>query len=116
MKDAFAFYKRSSRLDLDNYNDDTKDGLHITSMAGGWMTIVQGFAGMRVINNKLCFEPKIPAEWKSYSFNIFFRGNIVNVCIANKQSKFTLIKGTKLDIMVNNKKVSLTKGKEVIVK
>jgi maltose phosphorylase len=34
MDDAVKFYLRASRLDLDNYNDDTKDGLHITSMAG----------------------------------------------------------------------------------
>ncbi len=116
MEDAFNFYKRSSRLDLDNYNNDTKDGCHITSMAGGWLTIVQGFAGMRVINGTVNFTPRIPKEWKSYEFNIYFRKNIVNIKVDKKQSEFTLIKGTKLDIKVNNKKLSLVKGKKIISK
>ncbi len=116
MEDAFNFYKRSSRLDLDNYNNDTKDGCHITSMAGGWLTIVQGFAGMRVINGNLNFTPRIPKQWKSYSFNISFRKNIVNVKVNKNGSEFTLVKGTKLDIKVNNKKISLSKDKTIAVK
>ncbi len=111
MDDAFRFYKRSSRLDLDNYNDDTKDGLHITSMAGSWMSIVQGFAGMRVINGTLTFEPKLPKEWKSFSFNISFRKRIVNVNVSKKSTTFVLDKGEALTIVVNNKKYKL-KAKE----
>ncbi|MBC1514400.1 glycoside hydrolase family 65 protein, partial [Listeria booriae] len=45
---AVELYKRTARLDLDNINNDTEDGLHITSMAGSWLSIVQGFAGMRI--------------------------------------------------------------------
>src|SRR5690606_30326945 len=33
---AYEFYLRTARLDLDDYNNDTEDGLHITSMAGTW--------------------------------------------------------------------------------
>ncbi|NOZ34011.1 MAG: glycoside hydrolase family 65 protein [Chlorobi bacterium] len=71
---AYEFYLNASRLDLDDYNNDTEDGLHITSMGGTWMTIVKGFAGMRVKNDKLSFEPFIPEQWKFYSFKIGFRG------------------------------------------
>lgn len=48
-------YSRTARLDLDNYNNDTNDGLHITSMTGSWL--LQGFAGMRVIDDELQFSP-----------------------------------------------------------
>lgn len=109
MDDAFRFYKRSSRLDLDNYNDDTKDGLHITSMAGSWMTIVQGFAGMRIKDGKLHFSPKLPKEWKSFEFNIYFRKNIVNVQVTKKTNHFSLVKGQKLEIFVDGKKMVLSK-------
>src|SRR5699024_9339669 len=45
MDKAVELYSRTARLDLDNYNNDTEDGLHITSMTGSWLTIVEGFAG-----------------------------------------------------------------------
>ncbi|WP_179416017.1 glycoside hydrolase family 65 protein [Mucilaginibacter sp. E4BP6] len=79
--DAYNFYLRTSRLDLDDYNNDTEDGLHITSMAGTWMSVVEGFAGMQVKNDKLSFSPFLPNQWKSYSFNITFRGALINVLI-----------------------------------
>ncbi|HEY0898231.1 MAG TPA: glycosyl hydrolase family 65 protein, partial [Sphingobacteriaceae bacterium] len=78
-KRAYEFYLRTSRLDLDDYNNDTEDGLHITSMAGTWMSVVEGFGGMRVKNDRLVFNPFLPEKWKSFTFNIRFRGAIINV-------------------------------------
>jgi len=77
--DAYNFYLRTSRLDLDNYNNDTEDGCHITSMAGTWMSVVEGFAGMHVKDNRLKFNPFLPGQWKSYSFNITFRNALINI-------------------------------------
>ena len=59
MEQAYTFYLRTSRLDLDDYNKEVEEGLHITSMAGTWMSIVEGFGGMRVKNDALHFEPRI---------------------------------------------------------
>jgi maltose phosphorylase len=70
---AYEMYLRTSRLDLDDYNHEAHEGLHITSMAGTWMSVVQGFGGMRVIGNELHFQPILPAQWTSYSFNVLFR-------------------------------------------
>jgi len=70
---AYEMYNRTARLDLDNYNNDTEDGLHITSMTGSWLAIVQGFAGMRTANESLSFAPFIPEAWNQYSFNIVYR-------------------------------------------
>lgn len=78
-KRAYDFYLRTARLDLDDYNNDTKDGLHITSMAGTWMSVVEGFAGMRVWDGHLHFTPMLPEKWNSYSFNILFRGFKLNI-------------------------------------
>ena len=74
---AYQMYLQTARLDLDDYNSDTCDGLHITSMGGTWMAFVQGFGGMRVRNGKLHFNPFIPEGWKSYSFRINFRGALL---------------------------------------
>jgi maltose phosphorylase len=76
---AYEMYMRTSRLDLDDYNHEAHEGLHITSMAGTWMSIVQGFGGMRVVNDQLQFNAMLPKQWKSYTFNVLFRNKVVNI-------------------------------------
>jgi maltose phosphorylase len=76
---AYEMYVRTSRLDLDDYNNDTEDGLHITSMAGTWMSVVKGFGGMRVFDGKLFFNPVLPKEWTSLSFRVGFKGVLLNI-------------------------------------
>ncbi len=76
---AYEMYLRTSRLDIDDYNNDTEDGLHITSMAGTWMSVVKGFGGFRIKNNELHFNTMLPTSWESFSFRIGFRGAILNV-------------------------------------
>ena len=78
---AYAFYLRTARLDLDDYNAEVEEGLHITSMAGTWMSIVEGFAGMRVIDNMLSFQPALPKAWEKIAFKINFRNSIYTISI-----------------------------------
>ncbi len=70
---AYELYLRTSRLDLDDYNNEVSDGLHITSMAGTWLAIVEGFGGMRILSDSDVLNPLIPRQWKSYSFCAKFR-------------------------------------------
>jgi maltose phosphorylase len=107
MDQAYAFYLRTSRLDLDDYNKEVKEGCHITSMAGTWMSIVEGFGGMRVKNNQLHFAPKIPKEWTSYSFKVNFRNKILKVEIDHKDTRFSLENGGELQIIVDGKSVEV---------
>jgi maltose phosphorylase len=82
---AYEMYVRTARLDLDDYNNDTEDGLHITSMAGTWMSIVKGFAGQRVQDGMLVMNPYVPEQWNAYSFRIGFKGSWLKVSV-RKQS------------------------------
>ncbi|MDD7887850.1 glycoside hydrolase family 65 protein [Flavivirga sp. 57AJ16] len=102
MEQAYAFYLRTSRLDLDDYNKEVEEGLHITSMAGTWMSIVEGFGGMRVKDNALHFDPKIPKEWASYSFKINFRNQILKVSVTQQGTKFELEGNDELQIFIND--------------
>ena len=102
---AYEMYLRTARLDLDDYNHEVHEGLHITSMAGTWLSIVQGFGGMRNFDNTLSFAPQIPKEWKSYSFKINYRGSTIKVYKDHKGCKFTNESDTSLDIIVNDEKV-----------
>jgi maltose phosphorylase len=105
---AYELYLRTARLDLDDYNNDTEDGCHITSMAGTWMSIVKGFGGMRVRDGKLYFNPFIPDQWKSYSFNITFQGRTIRMLISQDDVKPSLLSGAPLDIFVKEKIVQLS--------
>ena len=113
MDQAYEFYLRTSRLDLDDYNKEVEEGLHITSMAGTWMSIVEGFGGMRVLEDKLHFYPQIPKQWESYSFKVNFRNRIIKVIINQDSSKFHLTGNEEMTIRVNEKRVILNPGKTV---
>ncbi|MBP2001562.1 maltose phosphorylase [Paenibacillus shirakamiensis] len=81
---AYEMYLRTSRLDLDNYNNDTEDGCHTTSMAGTWMSVVHGFGGLRVQNDELILKPFIPGRWTSFSFKVMFRGARLKVHVSEQ--------------------------------
>lgn len=95
---AVELYGRTARLDLDNYNNDTDDGLHITSMSGSWLAIVHGFARMRTFGEQLSFAPFCPESWEGYSFTINYRDRLVKVSVDQKQATFELISGEPLAI------------------
>jgi len=111
---AYTFYLRTSRLDLDDYNKEVEEGCHITSMAGTWMSIVEGFGGMRVKDNTLHFSPKIPKEWTGYSFKINFRNQILKVSINHNETLFELEGSKNLTIFLNKEPV-LVKPKSSIM-
>ena len=115
MEQAYEFYLRTSRLDLDDYNHEVEEGLHITSMAGTWMSIVEGFGGMRVVNDKLSFEPKIPEQWEGFSFKVNFRNQIVKVKACKDQTHFELEGNQDLEILVNGNAVTISPNNLVTV-
>ncbi|MEE8825339.1 maltose phosphorylase [Lentilactobacillus sunkii] len=106
---AVELYERTARLDLDNYNNDTVDGLHITAMTGGWIAVVQGFAGMRVREGELHYAPFLPKKWSHYSFRQVFRDRLIEVDVDKDGSHFKLIKGDPITIDVAGKPVQLSK-------
>jgi maltose phosphorylase len=85
---AYTFYLRTSRLDLDDYNK-VEEGCHITSMAGTWMSIVEGFGGMRIKDDTLHF-PQNSKRMEGYSFKINFRNQILTVAINHKETIFSI--------------------------
>lgn len=106
---AYEMYQRTARLDLDNYNNDTEDGLHITSMSGSWLAIVQGFAGMRTATRTLSFAPFVPKGWSSYSFTINYRNRLIKVTTTSVDVKLELLSGKPLEIRLYGKDVLLEK-------
>ncbi len=112
---AYEFYLRTSRLDLDDYNNDSDDGLHITSMAGTWLSVVEGFGGMRIKNNQLYLYPVLPEKWKSYAFKIGFRGALITVNVNHE--KISILSNSEGESSINlfGKEFKLSKRKKIDV-
>ena len=102
-------------MDLDDYNHEVEEGLHITSMAGTWMSIVEGFGGMRIKNDTISFETRIPSQWKSYSFKVNFRNQVLKVSVTQNKASFELVQGKAITILVNDKSVQVTSENLVII-
>ena len=112
---AYQLYLRTSRLDLNDYNNDTEDGCHITSMAGTWMSIIEGFGGMRVRDGKLSFRPFLPAKWRSFSFHIGFRGNLLNIKVSKDGVHIKNLSGNETTVLVYDKEQLVKANDELLV-
>jgi len=104
---AYDYFVRASRLDLDDYNKEIKQGLHITSMGGTWMSIVEGFAGLKIINDKVYLNTKIPKQWESYSFKVNLKNRKIEINVNHEVTSVRLISGDKINIVINNADTSL---------
>ena len=105
---AVEMYDRTARLDLDDYNHEAYQGLHITSMAGTWMSVVEGFGGFRVRDGKPHFDTMLPSAWQRYSFLLQFRGRKLQVSVGPEGTSVDLQAGEPLDAVVNGRVVSLS--------
>jgi maltose phosphorylase len=110
---AYEMYLRTARLDLDDYNHEADEGLHITSMAGTWMSVVEGFGGKRVRNGKLSFEPTIPSGWKAYRFNIVFREHIISLTVKSDEITLKGLSEGHTSILVYGEEYKLDDQKEI---
>ncbi|HTX91217.1 MAG TPA: glycosyl hydrolase family 65 protein [Anaerolineales bacterium] len=92
-QEAFEFFRFATRIDLDNYNRNTGEGIHTTSIAAAWMNIVYGFGGMRSDGESLSFHPTIPEHWKAYSFQVLYHGSVIRVDVRQKNAKIRIVEG-----------------------
>jgi maltose phosphorylase len=100
---AYELYLRTSRLDLDDYNHEAHEGLHITSMAGTWLSVVEGFGGLRYTSKGLSLHPLLPSHWKSLGFKILYRGHLLDVSIRHGGVQITNNHSEGIDIELNGK-------------
>ena len=106
---AYELYKRTARLDLENTNNDTHEGLHITSMGATWAAVIHGFAGVDVAEGNLIINPNMPRKWTGLSFSVHFRGSQINISIKrNKLEVFN--RGYHLDVIIKGQRYGLDSG------
>lgn len=105
---AYEMYLRTARLDLDDYNNDTEDGCHITSMAGTWLSVIKGFGGMQIKDGLLHLNPYLPVQWTAYSFRMEFRGRVLKVKVTKEGVAAALEKGKGLTIHLSGTRMDLS--------
>jgi maltose phosphorylase len=113
VKKAYELYLRTARLDLDDYNHEVSDGLHITSMAGTWLAVVEGFGGMRIMSDRVVLNPLIPEQWKSYSFHARFREILFRVKVTGRSIEIENLSDERLGLTVFEKNYEI-RGSEIL--
>lgn len=105
---AYELFRFATRLDLDNYNRNTSEGLHTTSIAAAWMNIVYGYGGMRSDGELLRFAPTIPDHWNRYAFRLIYGGDVLSVEVAGETAEFRTLNGREITIEVYGKKITVS--------
>jgi maltose phosphorylase len=115
MDEAYTFFSYGARMDLDNYNRNTDQGLHVTSAAGVWASMIFGFGGMRTDGDVLIFQPTLPSQWISYRFRVRYQGAMIEVRVNREWVAFRVISGPPVTVRVYGEKYVLD-AKNVMVK
>ncbi|MCF7924547.1 MAG: family 65 glycosyl hydrolase [Candidatus Izimaplasma sp.] len=111
--EGYQFFEFATRLDLDNYNRNTKEGLHLTSIYAAWMNIVYGYGGLRTDQLPIKLNPTIPDTWNHYSFNFTYQTAIIKVNVYREYFTLSLEKDLEDAIIIQEQKVVLKKGKHI---
>jgi alpha,alpha-trehalose phosphorylase len=105
---AYDYLAEAAFMDLQDREHNTKDGLHIASLAGAWMALVNGFGGMRTLKGKLEFAPRLPPGIVGLSFRMRFQGRLVRVETRAGKATYTLLAGEPLEILHHGKPLTIS--------
>jgi alpha,alpha-trehalose phosphorylase len=95
---AYDYFGEAALMDLHDLEHNTRDGVHIASLAGSWLAAVAGFGGMRDHDGFLSFAPRLPARLERLSFGIRFRGRLLKVEATKTEATYTLVEGKTLEL------------------
>lgn len=105
---AYAFFKDTVRMDLDNHHQNSEHGVHIANMAGSWACVTHGFAGLRVRSDELYFNPHLPDGWSGYCFCVQYAECLVRVHVTQTSVQYDLVSGVGITVNHQGKKMQLT--------
>jgi alpha,alpha-trehalose phosphorylase len=107
---AYHYFMETARLDLDNTHANTEYGVHTAAMAGTWLGVAYGFAGMRLTGAGLRFAPTLPAKWSSYRFQVHVQGALLAVSVDAGGVHYKLADGESLAFTHHGAAVQLTRA------
>jgi alpha,alpha-trehalose phosphorylase len=107
---AYDYFGEAALMDLHDLEHNTRDGVHIASLAGSWIAAVAGFGGMRDHDGKLSFAPRLPARLERLSFRLLFRGRRLKVEVTTAKATYTLLDGEPLQIGHHGKELTISRA------
>ncbi|HEX8802947.1 MAG TPA: glycosyl hydrolase family 65 protein, partial [Acidimicrobiales bacterium] len=107
---AHDYLGEAALMDLADLEHNTKDGLHMASLAGAWIALVAGFGGMRARDGHLAFAPRLPSEITRLAFRMRYRGRRLAVTARNHEATYQLLDGPALTISHHGQDVELGDG------
>ena len=108
---AFDYLGEAALMDLRDLEHNTRDGIHLASLAGSWLALVGGFGGLRDADGTFSFAPRLPASLTRLAFTLLIRGRRLRVQVTHAQARYALADGDPLEIMHHGQRVGLTAGK-----
>jgi alpha,alpha-trehalose phosphorylase len=105
---AYDYFGEAALIDLDNLEHNTRDGLHIASLAGAWIVAVAGFGGMRDHGGALAFAPRLPERLSRLTFGLCFRGRRLRVDVDHRQARYSLRAGPPLTVTHHGETVTIS--------
>ncbi len=99
-QEAYDFFGFATRMDLDNYNRNTAEGLHTTSIAAAWMNILFGFGGLRCDGEILSINPGLPEKWKGYRFHLAYKEDVIEVLVKESGATIRTVNGSRVTVLL----------------
>jgi alpha,alpha-trehalose phosphorylase len=106
---AYDYFCEAAFMDLHDLEHNTRDGVHIASLAGSWLAAVAGFSGMRDHDGFLSFTPRLPARLERLAFGLRFRGRLLKVEATKTEATYTLTEGKTLQISHNGNRIKVSR-------
>jgi alpha,alpha-trehalose phosphorylase len=110
---AYDYFAEATLMDLEDLEHDTRDGLHIASLAGAWIVAVAGFGGMRDHDGALSFMPRLPQRLTRLAFGVCFRERRLKVEITHEGARYSLLEGAPLEIAHHGETLNVTRERAV---
>ena len=105
---AYDYLGEAALMDLHDLEHNTRDGVHIASLAGAWLAAVAGFGGMRDHDGRLSFAPRLPSSIERLGFRMLFRGRRLKVEVRKAQAVYALLEGPPLTITHHGEQFELS--------
>jgi alpha,alpha-trehalose phosphorylase len=105
---AYDYFGEAALMDLHDLEHNTRDGIHIASLAGAWIAAVAGFGGMRDHDGKLTFAPRLPQRLERLTFRLIFRGRRLKVEATKADATYLLLEGEPLEIKHHGTEITVS--------
>ena len=104
---AFDYLGEAALMDLRDLENNTRDGVHIASLAGAWQALVGGFGGLRHHDGTVSFAPRLPEGLTRLAFSLLIRGRRLHVQVTHAHARYVLDDGEPLTIMHHGEELHL---------